>query len=396
MAGRGELLGGEQLEDSFWTWRNQMYRLAHGLDAQSLSSILSFLFAEMLESGYTSLGEFHYLHHLNGENGLDPLKGALKTSRLIFNTSRNLGLRLCLLPVLYENSGFDTRALDEQKPFLTSSLQTYYDLIHHLQKDCPTGSKVGLAFHSLRAVSEDSLIECLDHFEDQDLPRHIHIAEQPAEVEECLQARGHRPVDYLMQRVDLDETWTLVHGTHLTPEERQGLAQSKAMVCLCPITEANLGDGIFPLIEFLNEGGRFCFGSDSNILLDPFEELRWLEYSQRYRFLKRACVSRLDEPSPATVLARQAYSGGQRSLNLPVGFLKPGFQADFIVLRNNHPATIRRERQKLWDEIIFSSSKEIIDEVYVGGVRRVSRGQHQDRDRCFADYSEAILRLKGG
>jgi formimidoylglutamate deiminase len=395
MAGRGELLGGSQLKDSFWTWRNQMYDLVHHIDENVLRSILRFLFMEMLESGYTSLGEFHYLHHPKTNlKKTTPVEESLRTARRLLAESELIGIQLCLLPVLYENSGFDQPALEKQRPFLTGSLTSFYELIHQLQMDCPATSKIGIALHSLRAVGENSLLNCLEHFQNQDLPRHIHIAEQPAEVEECLRSRGQRPVSYLMDRTTIDESWTLIHATHLSAVERRSLAQSKASVCLCPITEANLGDGIFPLVEFLEEGGQICIGSDSNIHLDPFEELRWLEYSQRYRYLKRACVSNPDEPSPGTVLARQAYRTGQKSLDLPVGFLRSGHQANFVVLRQDHPATIRKQTQTLWDEILFSSSKEIIDEVYVGGVRQVSQGQHRSRKSCFEDYSEAILELE--
>ncbi len=368
-----------------------MYALANGLNLSHFQKIASFLYMEMLESGFTSVGEFHYLHKLlnaASSRRLDPLL----SSKALIEASELTGIELCLLPVLYQQGGFSEPPRTEQEPFLHSSVDQFLDLIENLVKTFPE-TKIGAAIHSLRAVHPSQMKDLVESMKNRDFPLHIHIAEQPAEVESCLKYLNKRPVEFLLENFEISSRWTLVHATHMADSERVGLARSGANICLCPITEANLGDGIFPAVEFLEEGGQICIGSDSNIRIDPFEELRLLEYSQRYRLLQR---NRCVEPpilSPGESLARQSYRTGAASLQLPTGSLKPGSRANFLVLDPAHSSAIISAPNSLWDRWIFSGSREMVKEVYVRGRQVVLNRSHVHRERIQKEFSNTLQSL---
>lgn len=375
MAGLSEGLSQANAHDSFWTWREQMYGLAHTLTPETFRVIADWLYVEMLEAGYTSVGEFHYLHKKpTGEAYENPCEMAQQLAE----SAQETQIRLCLLPTLYQQSGMGKPLLDKQRPFGMKTLEDYENYRQALL--AAVSVPQGVALHSLRAVGHESLLNFLRLYENQNLPIHIHIAEQQGEVEESLAFYGQRPVEFLLQEANVGAHWTLIHATHITPEEREAIVQSGATVGICPITEANLGDGIFPLKEFLQAGGTLAIGSDSHIRLDPFEELRWLEYSQRYRFEARACLADEQNLSVGHLLASRCYLGGAASLQMKVGALRTGHQADFIVLRTDHPSMLRQNPQTLWDELIFAGSRELVEAVYVGGVPVVFQGKHRLRE----------------
>ncbi len=381
MAGLGERLSGRQTKDSFWTWREQMYRLAHWLTPETFRVVADWLYVEMLEAGYTSVGEFHYLHKKSsGDCYQDPCEMAQQ----LIDSAQETQIRLCLLPAFYQRAGIDQSLLPRQFPFGMESLKEYQNYHQQLSKRLPSGFKFGVVAHSIRAVERTQLREFAQEYNRGGIPIHIHIAEQPAEVAESQRAYGKRPVEFLLNEVDLNQRWTLIHATHTTPEERHGIVDSGATVGICPITEANLGDGIFPMKDFLAEGGRIAIGSDSHIRIDPFEELRWIEYSQRYQLGSRACLSNQASPSPGYRLATECYRGGSQSLMLKTGFLKEGFHADFLVLRQDHPAMLRLNPETFWDELIFAGSRELVQEVYTSGNRVVSQGKHLLRKQKLA------------
>ena len=264
-------------EDSFWTWRETMYRFAARFDPDTLHAVAAQLYVEMLEAGYTSVCEFHYLHHApDGRPYADPTA----MSRALIAAAQAAGIRLTLLPVLYMSGGFDGRPLGERQRRFGHDLDGFLGLLDALRVDASDTLRIGCALHSLRAVPADAMRDVLAALPAAS-PIHIHIAEQLGEVQDCIALRGARPVEWLLANAAVDRHWTLVHATHLTGAEVQGIAGSGATVAICPTTEANLGDGLFPLRPYLDAGGRWGVGSDSQISVSPIEELRWLEYGQR-------------------------------------------------------------------------------------------------------------------
>ena len=264
--------------DSFWTWRERMYELTGRLDAGTLAAIARQAYAQMLASGYTSVVEFHYLfrdHRGTGDGDV--------MFQALCRAARESGIRLIYVPVLYERAGFDRPAPEARQRRFAMDVEDF--LAHHERAAGAVSGPVtvGIGAHSLRAVSEPSLRQVAARAAASGAPMHIHIAEQRREVEDCLAAHGSRPVRWLLDRFEVDGRWCLVHATHLDPEETRDLAASGAVVCLCPSTEGNLGDGLFPLEDFLRAGGRIAIGSDSQATINPFEELRWAEYGQRLR-----------------------------------------------------------------------------------------------------------------
>ena len=264
-------------EDSFWTWRETMYRFAARFDPDTLHAVAAQLYVEMLEAGYTTVCEFHYLHHApDGSAYADPAA----MSRALIAAARETGIRLTLLPVLYMSGGFDGRPLGERQRRFGHDVDGFLALLDMLRKDASDMLRIGCALHSLRAVPADAMRAVLAALPAQ-TPIHIHIAEQLGEVQDCINVRGARPVEWLLANAAVDAHWTLVHATHLDAPEVRGIAASGATVAICPTTEANLGDGLFPLRAYLDAGGAWGIGSDSQISVSPIEELRWLEYGQR-------------------------------------------------------------------------------------------------------------------
>ena len=281
-------------EDSFWTWRELMYRFAGRVTPDSQHAIACQLYAEMLEAGYTTVCEFHYLHHHpDGRPYDDP--GEM--SKALIAAARETGIRLTLLPVLYMAGGFDGRPLSDRQRRFGHSLDAYLALLQSLRALQDGTLRVGVALHSLRAVPEAAMRALLAAIAGTPMPIHIHIAEQIGEVQECEALRGARPVEWLLGHADVDADWTLVHATHLDDAEVQGIAASGATVAICPTTEANLGDGLFPLRDFLAAGGQWGIGSDSHVSVSPVEELRWLEYGQRLASRRRNIAVTAAEPS---------------------------------------------------------------------------------------------------
>jgi formimidoylglutamate deiminase len=263
-------------EDSFWTWRETMFRMAARFHPDSLHAVAAQLYAEMLEAGYTSVCEFHYLHHApDGKPYAEPAA----MSQALIAAARETGIRLTLLPVLYMTGGFDGRALGERQKRFGFDIAGYLRLFETLRAQQDDMLRVGCAFHSLRAVPEAAMREVLAALP-ADARIHIHIAEQIGEIQDCLALCGARPVEWLLANFPVDARWTLVHATHLADAEVSGIADSGATVALCPTTEANLGDGLFPLRAYLDAGGAWGIGSDSHVSVSPVEELRWLELSE--------------------------------------------------------------------------------------------------------------------
>ncbi|WP_206859760.1 formimidoylglutamate deiminase [Lysobacter changpingensis] len=375
--------------DSFWTWRETMYRFAARFTPELLQAVATQLYAEMLEAGYTTVCEFHYLHHApDGRAYDDPAA----MSRALIAAAREAGIRLTLLPVLYMTGGFDGRALGERQRRFGHDLDAYLRLIDTLCEDAGPMLHVGCALHSLRAVPPDAMRAVLDALPPS-MPVHIHIAEQVGEVQDCLALRNARPVEWLLANADVDARWTLVHATHLTPAETQGIARSGATVAICPTTEANLGDGLFPLRDYLDAGGRWGIGSDSHISVSPVEELRWLEYGQRLATRHRNIAVRADSPSVGETLLRDVARSARHSSGHAIGAFAPDEYADAVVLDTDAPALFGLAPEDAIDRWIFSGNRPLVRDVYVGGRRVAEGGQHRQRGEIALRYRAAMAEL---
>lgn len=379
MAGLGERQ--THPEDSFWTWRETMYALASRFDPESLHAVASQLYAEMLESGYTTVCEFHYLHHQpDGRPYDDPAA----MSRALIAAARETGIRLTLLPVLYMTGGFDGRALSERQRRFGHEVDAYLRLIDILRKDEGESLLVGCALHSLRAVPDVAMREVIAALPG-DTRIHIHIAEQVPEVEECVAVRGARPVRWLLDHADVDARWTLVHATHLDADEVRDLAKSGATAAICTTTEGNLGDGLFPFRDYLDHGGRWGIGSDSHISTSPVEELRWLEYGQRLQRQRRNIAITPESPSVGeTLLAGVAASAVQST-----GFT----QQDRVVLDANAPILAGATAADVADRWVFSGNRPLVRSIEVAGREVVSEGRHMAREAIEARYRQVMARL---
>lgn len=388
MAGLTERRG--PTRDTFWTWRRLMYQFLDRLCPDDVEAIAELAFAEMLETGFTRVGEFHYLHHdVDGRDYANP--GELAQS--IVAAAKSTGIGLTLLPVFYAHSGFGGQAPNEgQRRFITSA-----NGFGRILEACQTAvaalpdAIVGVAPHSLRAVTPDELKDILSMAPIG--PIHIHAAEQLSEVQGCVAWSGARPVEWLLDNAAIDERWTLIHATHLDEHERPRLANSSAVAGLCPMTEANLGDGVFPAEAFVSEGGRFGIGSDSNIIVDPARELEMLEYAQRLSHRARNLLGSNQGESTGGSLFRQAVAGGDQSVGVKGSGIAEGAVADLVALDADHPSLIGRRADQLIDSWVFASRAGAVDKVWRRGELLVDRGQHRDKARIVERYRRTLGKL---
>ena len=381
--------------DSFWTWRERMYELAACLDAGLLAAIARQAYSEMLQSGYTSVAEFHYLHcepgnepgnESGGESGKDAMFNAIRQAAL------ESGIRLTYVPVLYERAGFDAPLPEGNQKLFATDIDSF--LAHQARAADVAGERLGVAIgaHSLRAVSESSLERIATAANDAGIPLHLHIAEQQREVDQCMAAHGRRPVRWLLENFAVDRNWCLVHATHMDADETVSLAQTGAVVCLCPSTEANLGDGLFPLHDYLSAGGRMAIGSDSHISINPFEELRWLEYGQRLGRQSRIVAS-LNEPHVGRELFTRALAGGSQASMGSVAGIETAAPADLVVLYEDDAMFAGHDEATLLDALVFSGYRLPIERVMVHGDWRVIDGEHVDQADIRSAYAAAQARI---
>lgn len=389
MAGLAEVAGNPN--DSFWTWRDLMYRLVAKLTPEQIQIIARQLYIEMLKAGYTSVAEFHYVHHdSNGQAYANPAELGLRISE----AATQSGIGLTLLPVLYSHSGFGGQPANEgQRRFIHSS-DSYLDLQQQLQSALAgsTNQRLGLCFHSLRAVTPGQIEQVLAA-SDSSSPVHIHIAEQQKEVDDCLAWSQQRPLQWLFDHAPVDNRWCLVHATHANPEEVRQMAASQAVAGLCLTTEANLGDGIFPAVDYLAQGGRLGIGSDSHVSVSVAEELRWLEYGQRLRDQKRNRLYRSDQPMIGRTLYDAALAGGAQALGQPIGELAVGKRADFVVLDGADPYIACAEGDAILNRWLFAGGDRHVRDVMVAGQWRVRDGRHNDEQASAEAFTRVLKAL---
>jgi formimidoylglutamate deiminase len=392
LAGLTERRGAQS--DSFWSWRELMYQFVGRMDPEDLEAITALAYAEMLEAGFTRVGEFHYLHHdRDGAPFADPAELATRVAAAAAGT----GIALTLLPVFYAHASFGGAPPSaRQRRFITDPgrYAVLLEASRAAVRELP-GSVVGVAPHSLRAVTPPELAAVVELA--GAAPVHIHIAEQVKEVEDCLLWSGRRPIEWLLEHAPVDERWCLVHATHATTAELAGIAARGAVAGLCPMTEASLGDGIFPARDFREYQGRFGIGSDSNVRLDAAEELRLLEYSQRLEHRARNVLSAKGGASTGRTLFDAALAGGSQALlkkgTAAGAALIEGAALDLVSLRANDPALVARREDEILDSWIFCGGRAAIDCVWRAGTKVVADGRHCQREAIQGRYARTMRRL---
>ncbi|GAE51817.1 formimidoylglutamate deiminase [Xanthomonas arboricola pv. pruni] len=386
MAGLTEV--GGRSGDSFWSWRELMYRFVDRLDPDSLQAIAEQAYVEMLESGFTRVGEFHYLHHSPGGAAYAQ---AGEMSGRIAAAAANTGIGLTLLPVFYAHADFGGVAPSAAQRRLIHDIDGFARLLDDCKGSLKTlpDAVLGLAPHSLRAVTPEQLAALVPL---TDGPIHIHIAEQQREVQACLAWSGQRPLQWLLANAPVDARWCLVHATHVDASELQGIVDNGAVVGLCPITEANLGDGLFPMQAFAAAGGRFGVGSDSNVLIDAAEELRLLEYGQRLQLQARNVLAQAGASS-GRWLFEQAGEGAAQALGVARSGIRVGASADLLELDPTHPALLARNDDALLDSWLFAARGGAVRTVWRAGRAVVRNGRHVDRTRVAARFAGVLQSL---
>ncbi|MEW6759470.1 MAG: formimidoylglutamate deiminase [Pseudomonadota bacterium] len=376
--------------DSFWTWRDLMYRFAARITPEQIEAIAAQLFAECLRHGYTSVCEFHYLQRAPGG---EAYARPAETAERVAAAGHATGMGLTLLPVLYSHAGFGEQPLKPEQRRFRTGVDDILGIVDALSPLRGGQLEVGAAPHSLRAATIAQIRE-LSAQMPQGRPLHIHIAEQQGEVEQSLAYCGRRPVDYLMDQVAVDERWCLVHATHLNDEEVHAIARSGAVAGLCPTTEANLGDGLFPLRPFIDAGGRFGIGSDSHVSQSPVEELRWLEYGQRLQHQRRNVAFTSQQRDVGQYLWQAALRGGAQAAGRKVGALEVGLRADLLVLDDSHPNLDGVRDEEVLGRFLFCGNDNLVRDVLCGGRWVVQGGRHVAQDAIARRYRDAVNELR--
>jgi len=375
-------------KDNFWTWRSRMYRLAGLVDAERLTAIARQAYIEMLTRGFTAVAEFHYLHCEPGSS-----KRGDAMLQAIVTAAADSGIRLTYVPILYERAGFDQpEPTDEQRRF-SMGIDEFVEHYEYARELADSKFTVAIGAHSLRAVSTSSIARLAELAKRDSCPMHIHIAEQTAEVDQCIAQHGVRPVEWLLKEFSPDENWCLVHATHMDENEIAALCKTGAVVCLCPSTEANLGDGLFPLQPWLARGGRVAIGSDSHITINPFEELRWLEYGQRLVTQSRN-IAAIRRTHTGRNLFEASLRGGAQASGNGSGDLEAGAPADLVVLDDQSPMLIGHDTESFLDALVFSGFTLPIERVMVRGDWQVLEGDHVAGEWAGSEYARVVGEMK--
>jgi formimidoylglutamate deiminase len=377
--------------DSFWTWREAMYGFALKLSPDDLEAVAAQAYVEMVKAGFSSVGEFQYLHHQPDGSAYDePAEMSLRC----ISAAEQAGIAITMLPTLYNYSGFGGQAATSGQRHFVNDADRFLEIYGTLNDVCKANPlrRLGISPHSLRAVTPELLRTVLNGIADE-ARVHIHVAEQVKEVEDCLAWSGKRPVEFLLDEFEVSSRWCVIHATHMTAGETQELAKSGAIAGLCPTTEANLGDGIFPADTFMKQGGGIAIGSDSQITISPAEDLRMLEYSQRLRDRTRNALASGAGASTGRSLLEAVLKGGSACLDQPVGAIAVGRRCDIAVLDDGHPAMTGRECDAALDTWIFSAGNAAVKDAIVGGSQVVKDRRHINEDRIQKKFAETVGRL---
>lgn len=388
MAGLAENHTGKS---DFWSWRNAMYKLALSVDPDQFEAIARMLYSEMLRHGWTNVAEFHYLHHDHNGERYDNI--AEMGSRLI-NAAKETGIGITLIPIFYQKGGFDKAPEENQKRFISDTIDDYRELFEASAKVCEdyANANVAVGIHSMRAVEPKVIKQVAETFP-KDFPFHIHISEQQKEVEDCVEYLGKRPVEWMLENIELSDRFHFVHATHLTQKEVNGLAEKSVNVVLCPTTEGNLGDGIFPLREFQDADGKWSIGTDSHVSLNPLEEIRLLDYGQRLSSHKRNTFCENGVGNSGEYAVQQAIIAGRKAMNnFGVEYFKVGKPLNAGVFNAEHPLIELTSPENLLNTIVYSSDETMQKRTIANGKRVVVNGKHID-SKAIRDEFRACLKV---
>ena len=368
-----------------------MYGFALKLSPDDLEAVAAQAYVEMLKSGFSCVGEFQYLHH---QPGGSPYDEPAEMSLRCISAAEQAGIAITMLPTLYTYSGFGGQPSNASQRRFVNDAERFLEIYETLKSVCAAHPlrRLGISPHSLRAVTLELLKTVLNGIAG-DARIHIHVAEQTKEVEDCLAWSGKRPVEFLLDSFDVSDRWCAIHATHMTDAETRRLAKAGVTAGLCPTTEANLGDGIFPADQFMKQGGAIAIGSDSQITISPAEDLRQLEYSQRLRDRTRNALASGPGASTGRTLLDAVLRGGVTCLDRFTGAIAVGKRCDIAVLDDGHPALIGRERDEALDTWIFSAGNSAVKDMIVGGSHVVKGHRHIDEDRIQKKFAETVRRL---
>lgn len=391
MAGLAEVHSTDSNSDSFWSWRDAMYRLALTVDPEHVESIATMLYAEMVRHGYTDVAEFHYLHHQQDGSNYD--NKAEMGERLIA-AAKKAGINITLVPIFYQRGGFGKDPVEGQKRFLSATIDEYLTLLEASSKACTeyAGANLAMGIHSMRGVEPSDIAEIAQNGP-QNIPFHIHIAEQLKEIEDSIDYLGKRPVEWLLDNVDVNGRYNLVHATHLTKEETKGIAESGSNVVLCPTTEGNLGDGLFPLHDYHSFGGNWSIGTDSHVGLNPFEELRLLDYGQRLVTHDRKTFAKTSGDSGSFGIDMALRSGRKAMNNYIMSFFTVGSPLNAAIVRGNIPLLESTANQNLLSTMLYTVDASHQWGTISGGKLIVKDGIHQNYEDIKADFTKTMRAL---
>ncbi|MEP2025955.1 MAG: formimidoylglutamate deiminase [Reichenbachiella sp.] len=392
MSGLAEIHPDPTSQDDFWSWRETMYNIALSMNPDQFEHIAAMLYAEMLSHGYTHVAEFHYVHH--DPNG-KPYTNLAEMGQRLVSAAKTAGIGITLVPIFYQKGGFGQNPVEKQRRFISATAMDYLELLDSSEKATQSYAKanIGLGIHSLRAVDESSMRAAFA--EAKDLPIHMHIAEQLKEVSDCLDFYKQRPVEWLLDNYDVNGNFHLVHATHLVDSEVMGIAQSGAHVVLCPSTEGNLGDGIFPLQSFQQKGGKWSIGTDSHIGLNPLEELRILDYGQRLTTHRRnQFISDTNGDTGAFGIDMVIKSGRKAMGNKSENYFTIGQPFDAVILDASSPLIGTSRPEHILSTLVYSGDRTNFNGTVVDGDWKVKDGQHHLKDEIVSNFKKSLGELK--
>ncbi|RZJ64312.1 MAG: formimidoylglutamate deiminase [Flavobacterium sp.] len=392
MAGLAELHEGSGVPDDFWSWRNAMYNLALAISPGQLEDIAAMLYAEMLRHGYTSVAEFHYLHH---DKDGKPYENLAELGLRLVRAAQKTGIRITLVPMFYQQGGFGQAPVEKQRRFISETTDDYFKLLESSAKAVATyeGARLATGIHSLRAVKPQDVIRLTQEM-DNEKPFHIHVSEQLKEIEDCLNFHGKRPVQWLLDNCDVNENYHLVHATHLDDSEVSGIAKSGANVVICPSTEGNLGDGLFRFEEFKNAGGNWSIGTDSHVGLNPFEELRILDYGQRLISHKRTTFYQPNHGDSGFNAMAMAWKSGRKAMGAQhETFFKVGDYFDAVVMDADSVLVATSSLKNLCNTFVYASDVSNILGTIVSGKWVVKNGKHASQNEIVMKFRTTMENL---
>jgi len=389
MAGLAELHTGTGVPDDFWSWRNAMYSLALQLSPDQMEAVATMLYAEMLRHGYTAVAEFHYVHH---DPEGKPYGNLAELGERLVAAAQKTGIQLTLVPMFYQMGGFGMEPEAKQRRFISPTLDDYLNLLESSSKAVSKYSQanLGMGVHSLRAVKGEDIVLLSEKFRN-DRPFHIHVAEQKKEITDSLAFYGHRPVEWLLQNVNVTDNYHLVHATHLSDAEVAGIAKAGAHVVLCPSTEGNLGDGLFRFHDFKALGGKWSIGTDSHVGLNPLEELRVLDYGQRLITHKRNTFFEEGKGDSGFNAIQKAFQSGKKAMGKEgQTFFKEGNSFDAVIYDAKAPLLAASGVQNLCNTIVYSCDVSHQLGTMVKGEWVIKEGLHSQQDTIQKDFVKAL------